>query len=29
MVNEILPMRFGSLLSIPKLGWENFPGKAN
>jgi|JI6StandDraft_1071083.scaffolds.fasta_scaffold02476_6 hypothetical protein len=29
LVNELLPLRFGSLLTVPRLGWEHFPGAAN
>lgn len=29
ILNEVLPLRFGSLLTVPQLSWENFPGSAN
>lgn len=29
LVNSILPLKFGNLLTIPQLTWANFPGKAN
>lgn len=29
LADEVLPLRFGSLLTVPRLNWENFPGPAN